>query len=163
MTCTTKRQARGAKREKKFPHSDRWQAQRGRKHEARSAEIFFFITRTDDEHNGGAGTRREARKIVFPYSHRCGAQRRREHEARSAKKFFSTLLSLETLEGAGTAPRKEKRKKRKKKKKDLLRSPHQLKFLPLPLLVRSRIPSRLLQSISRLALKGTPTKLQLCV
>ena len=139
MTCVTKRQARGAKREKIFPHSDRWRTQRGRGHEARSAENFFssfgqmtsateararsakrenffFLIRTDDEHNGCAGTRREARKKILPHSDRWRAQRRRGHEARSAKNFFATLLSLETLEGAGTAPRKETRKKKKEKR-----------------------------------------------
>ena len=93
MTCTTKRQARGAKREKIFPHSDRWQAQRGRKHEARSAENFFFITRTDDEHNGGAGTRREAGQNFFSLL----AQMWSTTEAwargakREARKFFFPL------------------------------------------------------------------------
>ena len=117
MTNTTEARERGAQREK-----------------------FFFLIRTDDEHNRGAGTRREARKKFFPlYCHQKPSRAR-------------------------ARPRAKKKEKREKKKKDLRRSPNQLKFpLVFPLVfshIRSRTHSHLLQSISRLALKGTPTKLQ---
>ena len=76
------------------------------------AVIFFFSTLS--LWTLGAGTKREAQKFFFSL-YRPWNPRGRRHGPRKENFFGFTVPG--TLEGAGTAPRKEKKKKKKEKKK----------------------------------------------